>query len=138
VRCRPVDDSRTRRVDAQHCYIVVKDANGLVSTITGGEAIRRPSGWLKVWTLPGDPIPGNSTADAVFYGPSQGDRVCNDVDCLKRRANQIDAMRLPYYFLGQNSNTAVAEMMRICGLPMVLPPQAVGGNLRLSYANAVR
>lgn len=130
VRCRPVDDWRAQLVNAQHCYIVTKDQNGVVQTITAGEAEERPIGRLKVWTLNGDPIVPNSTSDSVFH-TSEGNTVCNDVDCLKRTAARIDRMLLPYHFLGPNSASALVEMMRVCGLPVALPPSAVGSDVSL-------
>ena len=130
VRCRPVDDNRSKVVGGQHCYIVTKDRDANVLTITGGEPDHQPFGFLKIWSVPGDPIRLNSLADPTFYN-SEGDKVCDTVDCLNRTANRIDQMRLPYSFLGPNSNSAIAEMMSICGLPAVLPASAVGADVRL-------
>jgi RHS repeat-associated protein len=130
VRCRPVGVARAKEAGTVHCYIVTKDAKNKTSTITAGEIESRPTGVLSVWNIPGDRGPNNSLSDHVFFH-QEGASMCDAVECLQRNAQLINDMRLPYNFLGPNSNSTVVELMGICGMSVTLPPQAIGRDARL-------
>ena len=130
VKCRPVDQSTAGAFGALHCYIVTKRRDHTIWTIQGGEADGQPVGRLSIFVDPGDRVGPNRPTDPVYYSSDEsGD--FDGVDCLTATGGQIDEMRLPYHFLGPNSNSAVVEMMRVCGRAVALPPKAVGFNVRL-------
>jgi hypothetical protein len=130
VLCRAVDNSTSQTVDAQHCYITVRTTPNKPETIEGGEADGQPVGRLRVWITEGETRGVNRPSDSAFYTATDAG-VEQSIDCLKNKALLIDQMRLPYHFFGPNSNSAVVEMMRLCGRPITLPPQAIGADVPL-------
>ena len=72
----------------------------------------------------GDSVGDNRPTDAEVSRPD--DRSSADVNCLQAIALQINAMHFPYHAAGPNSNSAIATAMRPRGMPVSLPPQAIG------------
>jgi hypothetical protein len=131
VYCRAVGQTDAAYVGAQHCYILTKGDDG-VFTIEGGEQDGHPQGTLRVNALPGVPDPYNHPDRDLAYYSSSDANVPRDIACLKSTAAVIDQWRLPYFFLGPNSNSTVVELMMICGSRSVLlPPTAFGRDVRL-------
>jgi hypothetical protein len=125
--CRRFTDESS---GAQHCYIVTKDRDGKTVTTTAGEVNSRPEGWLTTWNVGGHPIKGTNAADPSFFDQT-GDGLCGNVDCIRQTGELIGTWHLPYNLRGPNSNTFVAEVMRICNLAVQLPPQAFGADAML-------
>jgi hypothetical protein len=131
VYCRAVAHPIADYANAEHCYIVTVDARGNEQTIEGGERSGQPEGVLRVYLKSGvTHPPNNPNVDARHYFAEDAD-VSAAISCLQDAAKQINLWSLPYYFLGPNSNSAVVEMMRICGRTVTLPPQAFGAEVRL-------
>jgi len=130
VQCRPVDNSISQIVNAVHCYVVTRDQNGVFATTQGEEQNNQIDGRLRVMTDNLVPAQGNSTLDPSYYF-AEGPNLQGSIDCLKSAAAQIDQMRLPYHYLGPNSNSALAAMFRVCKLNVFLPAQAIGKDVKL-------
>jgi len=130
VKCRPVDRSTAGAFGALHCYIVVERRDKTIRTIQGGELNGQPTGVLRVFNDSGERVGVNRPADPGYFFSDKVDDYAV-VDCLENTASLIDQMHLPYHFLGPNSNSAVVEMMRVCGRPVALPAKAIGFNVPL-------
>jgi uncharacterized protein (TIGR03437 family) len=130
--CRGVDHPIAEYVGALHCYIVTQDAAGEVLTIEGGESTGQPDGTLAVAAKPGTNYPPNDPSKDLSYYSAADPNVARDIGCLKTTAALLNSMMLPYHFLGPNSNSTVAELLRVCGRRTVLlPPKAFGGTTHL-------
>jgi len=68
--------------------------------------------------------PNKPTDFSYFF--EDGSDALDRVDCLKNAAVEMNAATLSYYFLGPNSNSAVAELMGRCGRYVILPFSATG------------
>jgi hypothetical protein len=124
VRCRTVGGSElAEQFGALHCYVVTSNA-GIVMTAEGGELAGRPIGVLVTNVYPGNTSAYNSPLDPEF-GPA-GNRTAADVNCVLSTFTYINTLRLPYFFLGPNSNGTLNTVMNLCGMPVNLPPQAIG------------
>jgi hypothetical protein len=126
-KCRPVDDEFPISF-FYHCYIVVKNQDGSLETIQGGEADGQPTGTLIANTIPGDAVYPNKSTDPVYY-ETDGSPDAAVINCLKTNTDTFDAMHLDYHFLGPNSNRFVVEVMGSCGRTVRLSWRAIGANV---------
>lgn len=127
VKCRPVGGSFPISF-FYHCYIVVKNADGSLQTIQGGEQDFQSSGTLRSFVIEGDEVSPNKSTDPVSY-QSDGNADAAVISCLKTNTAVFDGMHLDYFFLGPNSNRFVVEVMGSCDRTVKLPWRAVGATV---------
>ena len=127
MKCRPVDDTFPISFFS-HCYIVVKNQDGSLQTIEGGEANGQPTGTLQAFVKVGDAVGTNKSTDSVFY-VSDGSSDAAVISCLKTNTEIIHAMHLDYNAAGPNSNRFVVEVMGSCGRTVNLPWRAIGATV---------
>ncbi|MGH9221815.1 MAG: hypothetical protein ACRD1W_21085 [Vicinamibacterales bacterium] len=127
MKCRPVANTFPISFFF-HCYIVVKNQDGSLQTIEGGEEFSQPVGTLVAFTKDGDACGANKSSDPVYY-VSDGNSDAAVINCLKNNTDLIRAMHLGYHFLGPNSNRFVVEVMGSCGRTVKLSWRAVGATV---------
>lgn len=111
-----------------HCYIVVKNQDGSLQTIEGGEENFQSIGTMVAFVKPGDAVAPNKPTDPVFYY-SDGDSEDAVISCLKTNTAVFHARRFDYNALGPNSNRFVVEVMGACGRTVKLPWKAIGAEV---------
>jgi hypothetical protein len=107
-----------------HLYLVFRDDDGAETVVRGGPSGVLGTGFIAVE----DGVPLAESADARPIDQSEkfGARVLDlggrdpaDVwEVIRQHARAIDAQRIPFGSLGENSNSVIASVLHVVGLPV--------------------
>jgi hypothetical protein len=111
-----------------HAYIVTVDPSGWTMGFRGGpdpnsDYIKGTAGAFDKYFPDFEPAAARNPESGKCNKVLDDDKPCTKINFLLMTAlSNIDAGKIPYYFLGPNSNSVVPYALGFAGLPVPIPP----------------